>query len=994
MDTGTSGRWTRARRNMCNVSARLLSFKKKKWPLKSPSPERLAAVGFYYKAPKKSSEIKDNVTCYMCNKSLYGWKPDDDPLKEHILHSPSCPWAYVLVARNNPQCNPQSKSLVKCRELTFVDKMWPYTNDSNHHCQPRVMAEAGFVYTPSSESKDVAHCLYCNIILYGWEPNDNPYDEHYKREPNCPFFVWKDPTRLSPRKLDMLSLTDAEDQQTDEDISGTSLLPYPQTPNQPLTPSTKLSTRKQPSHHVRGDITEDEAHTDVPNSTSPKKKGRNSPKKVVKTAIFKPVLPVFSDDNTDSDEEETAFLSKKKSRRKSSKSPTPQAAETSPSTNWRTSTPLTQQKHELRASSEHSKQSSVSEKDEAQPSPSSPSPSANRRHSSASIHETSPTNTAGRSSTKRHSSAFDLEEPLAKRQLAKTVETEKDDDADVDTEKDVHVSEPDEDPKQESEDDSENEQSIYNDTFDQSAGNMADSEHETTVLPTAPESDSSSDVLDEVSGDEQNNILEEERSDEEPRENTLADTTTDLVYEPELPASSSPLPNNDAELLTHATESDEIQDHVSGDEQRTDEKPSDADTNSLSQNAETTEGDVFEPNENTVPVEDDTDDIVLRESVNVTESLPQYTFNFESRRKTLSSMQQKLNDSPTKTRNSDSVALKNETKSSSPLRRLSSRINQVISRMTGSSIKEVETDAGVNPFLSEKVTTEDKISKNNEQATVSAIDEFNATENEYTDNSKHRNSSVLKRLSSTVDNYSDQLVVVKPSEEDNADHVNNSDHINESNIEEEQSTKTDDSHSEASPSEPALNFEKETLAPETESRELIRLSTHNELVSSQASELQLIPADADELLDQTEEDDREGSESSQGSSDDLAAQQLLLRDSSKPLVSPSLTRTVDALAESSFLAPQTPVRANRVQTFNLPNWENIDFSKLLDSPEDDGGHLLPYTPSEEELDMTVEQWIKYVYAKKAKLFEIECEQKIEWLLREGKRAEEFVRNLY
>jgi hypothetical protein len=39
------------------------------------------------------------------------------------------------------------------------------------------MAQAGFVYTPqivASGKDDTASCLYCQIALGGWDPEDNP----------------------------------------------------------------------------------------------------------------------------------------------------------------------------------------------------------------------------------------------------------------------------------------------------------------------------------------------------------------------------------------------------------------------------------------------------------------------------------------------------------------------------------------------------------------------------------------------------------------------------------------------------------------------------------------------------------------------------------------------------------------------------------------------------------------------------------------------------
>jgi hypothetical protein len=36
------------------------------------------------------------------------------------------------------------------------------------------MAKAGFVYTPQTPIDDSASCLYCGIVLNGWEHGDDP----------------------------------------------------------------------------------------------------------------------------------------------------------------------------------------------------------------------------------------------------------------------------------------------------------------------------------------------------------------------------------------------------------------------------------------------------------------------------------------------------------------------------------------------------------------------------------------------------------------------------------------------------------------------------------------------------------------------------------------------------------------------------------------------------------------------------------------------------
>lgn len=65
------------------------------WPL-SPSthpnltPALLARAGWFF-TPSKASP--DQVTCFLCRKSLGGWEEGDDAFEEHVGHGGGCAWA-------------------------------------------------------------------------------------------------------------------------------------------------------------------------------------------------------------------------------------------------------------------------------------------------------------------------------------------------------------------------------------------------------------------------------------------------------------------------------------------------------------------------------------------------------------------------------------------------------------------------------------------------------------------------------------------------------------------------------------------------------------------------------------------------------------------------------------------------------------------------------------------------------------------------------------
>lgn len=47
------------------------------------------------------------------------------------------------------------------------------------------LAEAGFVFQPTTSAPDNATCFLCHMNLDGWESDDDPAVEHLKLSPNC-----------------------------------------------------------------------------------------------------------------------------------------------------------------------------------------------------------------------------------------------------------------------------------------------------------------------------------------------------------------------------------------------------------------------------------------------------------------------------------------------------------------------------------------------------------------------------------------------------------------------------------------------------------------------------------------------------------------------------------------------------------------------------------------------------------------------------------------
>lgn len=49
------------------------------------------------------------------------------------------------------------------------------------------MAQAGFYHQPNTSGDDRAICFTCNVCLVCWEPTDEPWSEHERHSPACPF---------------------------------------------------------------------------------------------------------------------------------------------------------------------------------------------------------------------------------------------------------------------------------------------------------------------------------------------------------------------------------------------------------------------------------------------------------------------------------------------------------------------------------------------------------------------------------------------------------------------------------------------------------------------------------------------------------------------------------------------------------------------------------------------------------------------------------------
>ena len=77
---------------------------------------------------------------------LDGWEPGDDPIDEHLKHSPECGWAVTASlqrkfnAGESVDADPMSEEFVQARTHTFGGN-WPY--ESKKGWKPKIAKVSG-----------------------------------------------------------------------------------------------------------------------------------------------------------------------------------------------------------------------------------------------------------------------------------------------------------------------------------------------------------------------------------------------------------------------------------------------------------------------------------------------------------------------------------------------------------------------------------------------------------------------------------------------------------------------------------------------------------------------------------------------------------------------------------------------------------------------------------------------------------------------------------
>ncbi|CAE6463099.1 unnamed protein product [Rhizoctonia solani] len=267
--------------NNLTLDSRLKSFTKSKskaWPHNSSykaTPDTLARAGFVF--TPDTTRKSDRVTCFVCGKTLGGWEPEDDPFKEHAEHSPACSWGLARCSIEALRVSPESTDLVfpdeeslpssatlEAARLATFGKFWPHDSVRSHSAKSKHMAKAGFIYTPTQESDDLASCFYCNLGLDGWESTDDPHHEHQRRRPQCAFFSARvstaDEPESQPKRGKVKPSKKPQYEDVDEDDDQPLLPPKPKKGASTIKRTGSKSSKAAPSDPdlIKQELTDDD----------------------------------------------------------------------------------------------------------------------------------------------------------------------------------------------------------------------------------------------------------------------------------------------------------------------------------------------------------------------------------------------------------------------------------------------------------------------------------------------------------------------------------------------------------------------------------------------------------------------------------------------------------------------------------------------------------------------------------------------------------------
>jgi hypothetical protein len=78
---------------------------------------------------------------------------------------------------NGGSLKPKGRSRTK----TVAPSSWPLSPSKFPNLTPEDLSQAGYYYSPTTEDTDQCGCFLCDSKLGGWEEEDDPFEEHWRR---------------------------------------------------------------------------------------------------------------------------------------------------------------------------------------------------------------------------------------------------------------------------------------------------------------------------------------------------------------------------------------------------------------------------------------------------------------------------------------------------------------------------------------------------------------------------------------------------------------------------------------------------------------------------------------------------------------------------------------------------------------------------------------------------------------------------------------------
>ncbi|KAM6953277.1 E3 ubiquitin-protein ligase XIAP isoform 2-T2 [Aplochiton taeniatus] len=173
--------------HMSSEDTRLQTFSL--WPPIAPvRPRDLAEAGLYCLGEG------DRVQCFCCGGVLGGWEAGDTAWGEHSKHFPHCFFILGHDVSNVPSHRDldtdgevEGRGHTSTRVLmeNFEDRLNSFV-DNPHSIDHERLARAGF---HSTGAGDRVTCFSCGGGLKGWQPEEDPWEEHAKFYPGCGFLL-------------------------------------------------------------------------------------------------------------------------------------------------------------------------------------------------------------------------------------------------------------------------------------------------------------------------------------------------------------------------------------------------------------------------------------------------------------------------------------------------------------------------------------------------------------------------------------------------------------------------------------------------------------------------------------------------------------------------------------------------------------------------------------------------------------------------------------